>query len=112
VIEDVLRKMLVVDYKQRIDWDELFNHEVNHFLEEKIMKELEYTMNNMNEMNASRFYIKNNKVIDHVADIEKRADINEFTYDATQKKGNTQSFKGEIVKRKVIRDTTVSDGHT
>lgn len=32
------------------------------------------------KMNASRFYIKNNKVIDNVAEIEKKEDINNYAH--------------------------------
>ena len=31
MIEDVLRKMLVVDPKKRVDWEDLFNHPINHY---------------------------------------------------------------------------------
>jgi serine/threonine-protein kinase ULK/ATG1 len=51
--------MLVVDPKKRIDWEELFKHEINFFLEEKIKKDLEETMNAEEvQMSMSRFYIK------------------------------------------------------
>ena len=32
--EDVLRKMLVVDPKKRIDWNELFEHKIVYYKEE------------------------------------------------------------------------------
>ena len=28
--------MLTVDPKKRIDWDDLFEHKINHYLEDKI----------------------------------------------------------------------------
>jgi serine/threonine-protein kinase ULK/ATG1 len=34
--EDILRKMLVVDPKKRISWENLFAHKINHYLEDKI----------------------------------------------------------------------------
>lgn len=46
VCEDVLRKMLVVNPYDRIDWDELFDHPINFYEEEKIKKELELTLKN------------------------------------------------------------------
>ena len=77
--EDVLRKMLVVDPKQRISWENLFKHEINFFYEEKIKKELETTLKGNDMMlNMSKFYIKNNMVIDHPADIKKKEELNEF----------------------------------
>ena len=36
ITEDVLRKMLVVDSKKRIDWEDLFNHEINYYLDKKV----------------------------------------------------------------------------
>lgn len=36
VVEDVLRRMLTVDAKDRIEWDELFSHKINSYQEEKL----------------------------------------------------------------------------
>lgn len=36
VVKDVLRKMLVLDTKKRISWNELFNHKINSYLEDKV----------------------------------------------------------------------------
>ena len=36
LIEDVLRKMLVVDPVKRIDWAELFEHPITNMLEDQI----------------------------------------------------------------------------
>jgi serine/threonine-protein kinase ULK2 len=33
-VEQILKKMLVVDPKSRISWEELFNHNINHYFEE------------------------------------------------------------------------------
>lgn len=41
VTEDVLRKMLTLDPKKRIEWDELFKHPINTFLEDKIKANME-----------------------------------------------------------------------
>jgi serine/threonine-protein kinase ULK/ATG1 len=72
--------MLVVDPKKRIEWDDLFVHPINNYLEDKLKKDLETTMkgNGSLAMNMSRFYIKNNKVIDHPSEIDKKADLNNF----------------------------------
>ena len=32
VTEDVIRKMLVVDARRRIEWEDLFKHPINTFL--------------------------------------------------------------------------------
>lgn len=56
--------MLVVDPKKRIEWKELFAHPITNYLEEKLKKDLEDTMNQDEiQMSMSRFYIKNNQVI-------------------------------------------------
>jgi serine/threonine-protein kinase ULK/ATG1 len=34
VVEDVLRKMLVVDPKKRIEWSQLFSHKITYYKEE------------------------------------------------------------------------------
>lgn len=77
--EDILRKMLVVDPKKRIEWKDLFNHPLTNYLEEKIKKDLEDTMNQDEvQMSMSRFYIKNNQVIQHPSEIDQKKDINDF----------------------------------
>lgn len=45
VVEDVLRKMLVVDPRKRIEWSQLFSHKITTYKEEQIKKELENTLN-------------------------------------------------------------------
>lgn len=67
VTEDAIRKMLVVDPKKRIEWEQLFKHPINHFLEDKIKANMEETMKGSEdiELNMSKFYLKNNIVVDH-----------------------------------------------
>jgi len=36
--------MLVVDFKKRIEWEDLFAHSINSYLDDKIKKDLEDTM--------------------------------------------------------------------
>lgn len=107
IVEDLLRRMLVVDPNQRADWSEIFEHKINTYLEDKVMADLEQTMNCNGEhgMNMSRFYIKTNKVIDQIADIEKNEDINNYAYNATKCSKSAQNdFKGKFVKRQVNRE--------
>jgi len=108
-VEDVLKKMLVFKPEQRIDWDDLFNHKITKIMEEKIMKDLEQTIKNQDIENISRFYIKNNKVIDHVVEIEQKRDINEYAYEATKQKD--QQFKGQFVNRKFNREYENQDNN-
>lgn len=101
-VEDVLRRMLVFRPDQRIEWDDLFAHKVTKVAEEQILRDLEATIHNQDIENISRFYIKNNKVIDHVAEIEQKKDINEFAYGATRQKDT--AFKGQLVNRRLNRE--------
>ena len=111
VVEEVIRAMLVVDPTKRIDWETLFSHPINHFLEDKIMKEFDQTMKGGEDnLKASRFYVKNNKVIDHVADIEKKEDLNEYTIEAAKNHGKAGEFSGKVVKRQQERpEETMED---
>lgn len=63
--------MLIVDPKKRIEWEDLFKHKINNYMEDKLKKELEDTLHcdGSLAMNMSKFYIKTNKVIDHPAEI-------------------------------------------
>lgn len=75
------------------------------------MHDLEETMKADDcQMNMSRFYIKNNKVIENVAEIDKKEDINNYTYEVTAKQNKAKSFAGNYVKRQTERDAeTQSD---
>jgi len=96
--EDALRKMLTVDPHNRIDWDELFKHPITFYREEKIKKELEDTLkaHDLNlVLNISKFYINNNKVVQHVADINKKQDLNNYTREVARGQKKEQ-YKGPI----------------
>lgn len=70
------------------------------------MQDLEQTMAADDcQMNMSRFYIKNNKVIDNVAEIEKKEDINDFAYKVSTTNNKGKSFTGNYVNRKKTRET-------
>lgn len=102
-VEDVLRRMLVYRPDERIGWDELFEHKATKMMEEKILKDLEDTLKNQDIENISRFYIKNNKVIDHPEDIEKKKDINDFAFGANKNK--VEGFNGKVINRKYNRNS-------
>ena len=106
-LSDALNRMLVFDPHKRIEWDELFNHKITKITEEKIMQDLEETIKTNDINNMSKFYIKNNKVIDHVTDIEKRKDINDFALKAIEAQGSDskeKNFTGNYVNRNYQRD--------
>ena len=74
VAEDAIRKMLVVDPRKRIEWEDLFNHPINFYLEDKVKNDLNQTLKADGDinMNMSKFYIKNNLCINHPTDIQKK----------------------------------------
>lgn len=100
-VKDILRKMLVYDPRKRIDWEDLFEHKVTKIMEEGILKDLEDTMRNQDIKNISKFYIKNNKVIDHPEEIEKKKDINNFAFNIS--KNRKKKFEGKVINRKYNR---------
>lgn len=78
--------MLVVNPKQRIEWEELFKHRINFYLDDQIKQDLQDTFKDNNlSMSISRFYIKNNMVINHPAEINKKKELNQFTVDLAKK---------------------------
>ena len=86
--EDVLRKMLVVDPNKRIDWEDLFDHPINFAEEERIKRELQETLKSEQGLglshNMSRFYIKNNKVVNHPSEITMKENINQYAIDVAK----------------------------
>ena len=80
IVEDVLRKMLVVDPEARIEWEDLFRHPVLSYREEKLKKELEETLRSEvnNTLKMTNFYLKNNLIWNHPNDLVKRNEINDL----------------------------------
>jgi len=67
VIEDVIKKMLIVDPVKRIDWIDLFKHPITTYLEDKLTDNLTQSIHCNKEdfkFNLSKFYIKTNMVIE------------------------------------------------
>ena len=54
------------------------------------------------ELNMSKFYLKNNMVVDHPKEINQKENINNYAYEVMSKKGN-HPFEGELIKREVKR---------
>ena len=83
--------MLVVNPKQRIEWEALFKHRINHYMDDKIKQDLQDTMKDQNlSMSISRFYIKNNKVINHPVEINKKKELNQFTVEMAKKNSHNE----------------------
>lgn len=115
VLEDALMRMLVFNPANRIEWEELFNHRITRLQEEKIQRELQETIQHNDINNISKFYIKNNKVIDHVIDIEKKADINEYALQAVRAPTNgpakpRSAFTGNYVNRNYQTENDPPEG--
>lgn len=111
VVEDILRKMLIVDPADRIEWEELFTHKINSYQEEKLKKELETTLKSSEfnlSLNMSRFYIKNNMVIAHPAEINKKEELNNYAIQvAREAVSNAQKpagYQGVMIKRNTERE--------
>jgi serine/threonine-protein kinase ULK/ATG1 len=69
--------MLTVDPKARISWEELFTHKITTYQDDKLKLELEKSFKSVNlSMSMSKFYIKNNVVIDHPSEIDKKKELN------------------------------------
>ena len=112
VVEDVLRRMLTVDPVDRIEWEELFAHKINFYQEEKLKKELETTLKSSEfnlSLNMSRFYIKNNMVIAHPAEINKKEELNNYAIQiakdaSTNVQKPTNNYQGPMIKRQTERE--------
>ncbi|CAD8146933.1 unnamed protein product [Paramecium octaurelia] len=113
--EDLLKKMLVVNPKDRISWQDLFNHEINFYQEEKLKQDLETTLKGGEVMmNMNKFYIKNNMVIDHPAEIKKKEELNNLAIQIAQNgpQNQQQQYDGPLLKKpqeenKLIRQDSV-----
>lgn len=110
IVLDVLKRMLVFDVDKRIDWKDLFCHKILIMQEEKIMDELKETMQKDDILkNMSKFYINNNRVIDHIADIEKKEDINNFAFEiARNNNTKKEEFTGKFVKHNTVRNENIN----
>lgn len=92
--------MLVVDPAKRVDWEELFKHPILVSAENRIKAQLEDTLKGEDvEFNISRFYLKNNLVVDHPADISKKEELNNFTHEVVRGK-QERRYEGEILRRR------------
>lgn len=110
VLKDVLMRMLVFNPSDRIEWEELFSHKILRLTEEKIQRELQETIDANDIQNMSKFYIKNNKVIEHVIDIEQKQDINDYAmrFIENPNSDSKKRFTGNYVNRNY---QTVNEPH-
>mgnify|MGYP003588373125 CR=1 FL=1 len=97
-VEDVLMRMMKYDPKERLQWEELFDHPIHRIQESRILKELELATKNFSIFNICRFYIHNNRVIEDLVDIERRKDINTYAY-TVAKTSQAEKFTGNAVNK-------------
>ena len=69
---------------------------------------MDEAMNNEDDiaMNASKFYLKANMVVDHPKEIEKKQNVNNYAYEVMNKKAK-QEFNGNLIKRDNQRKKSV-----
>lgn len=100
-VEDVIRKMLVVEPSRRIEWNELFRHPVTRLLEENIEQSLRVSFLCKKEelpLNMSKFYIKTNKVIESVHDICAKKGLNNYVKEIIHNQQQTP-YQGDYIRR-------------
>jgi serine/threonine-protein kinase ULK/ATG1 len=57
----------------------------------------------------SKFYINNNKVIDHPSDIGKKEEVNNYAIDVAKRGQKVQNYQGSFIKRETIRPLISED---
>lgn len=69
-----------------------------------MQKDLQNTLHVTQDLslNMSKFYMKNNMVIDHPHEIQQKEAINQYAFDVVKGKGSKE-FKGELIKRANVR---------
>lgn len=100
-IEDVIRKMLIVNPAQRIEWQDLFKHPVTRLLEDNLEHSLKLSMLCKKDelpLNLSKFYIKTNKVVENVHDICAKKDLNNYVREAIHTQQQTP-YQGSYIRR-------------
>ena len=106
VVEDVIRKMLVVDPAKRISWKDLFRHPITNYLEARLEQSLQESMHCERgdfRFNMSKFYIKTNMVIENPYDIQAKEELNNHIKEM-MKNESPQKFSGNLIKRNRVRD--------
>lgn len=100
--KNLIRKMLKANPKERMSWEELFQHEVTRFLEKKMEKELSLTltMDGSLSENVCKLYLSQNLVIIHPSEFRKKEEIVNYAIDLVRNNKKNE-FKGNMVNRKI-----------
>lgn len=78
--KNLIRRMLKANPKDRLSWEELFQHEITRYLEKKMEKEftLTLTMDGSLSENVCKLYLNQNLVIIHPSEFRKKEEVVEY----------------------------------
>lgn len=98
--KQLIKKMLRANPKDRISWEELFQHEVTRYLEKKIERELSLTltMDGSLSENVCKLYLSQNLVIIHPSEFRKREELVDYAVGLV-KDNKKNDFKGQLLNR-------------
>ena len=102
----LIRRMLKANPKDRIGWEELFGHEVNHFIEKKMEKELSLTltMDGSLSENVCKLYLNQNLVIIYPSEVKKKEEVVDYAVNLV-KENKKKDFKGNVYNHKIKEST-------
>jgi serine/threonine protein kinase len=91
----LIRRMLKANPKERLSWEELFQHEVTRYIEKKMEKELSLTltMDGSLSENVCKLYLNQNLVIIHPSEFRKKEEVVDYAVNLVRD-GKKNDFKG------------------
>lgn len=100
--KQLIKRMLKANPKERISWEELFQHEVTRYLEKKMEKELSLTltMDGSLSENVCKLYLSQNLVIIHPSEFKKKEEIVNYAVNLV-KDNKKNDFKGNMLNRQI-----------
>lgn len=92
-------------HRKRIEWEDLFNHKIATYTDNKLKQNLEQTLKDDGSiaLNMSKFYINCNKVIEHPNEIKQKEDLNNYAINLAKVGKPTGQYQGAMVKRQTER---------
>ena len=98
----LIRRMLKANPKERLSWEELFKHEVNHCTESKMERELSLTLTMDGSLsdNVCKLYLNQNLVIIHPSEFRKKEEIVDYAVNLV-KENKKAEFKGAAINRNI-----------
>ena len=100
--KQLIRKMLRANPKDRMSWEELFQHQVTRYLEKKMEKELSLTMTVDGSLceNVCKLYLSQNLDIIHPSQFRKKEEIVNYAVNLF-KDNKKNEFKGNMLNRQL-----------